>query len=66
MDRRTLEMLRNPGGWPLRVLPLKRERGETIETGFAEPGEVVVRYSDGAVAVYRSFEEITEDGWEVD
>lgn len=70
----TERMLRDPGRWPLRVLPVKRQRGGRLETGWVEQG---VRANssrgalpevnmDGATLGYASVEEIVNDGWRVD
>jgi hypothetical protein len=68
---RDLELIKNPGRWPLPNLPLKRLGvGDGPAFGTIAPIDVAtnrprIKTGDGE-KTYPSFEAILEDGWAVD
>lgn len=76
---RDLEMIRNPGTWPLRKLPMKRILSDDPnEARFGTIEEADVRWDvyriyapsrtggEPVALTYSSWEALLEDGWAID
>lgn len=66
-----VEMMRNPGWWPLRILPVVQDvGGAPSEAGWLEAEGGVTRpivyYASGGQARYPDLDALAGDGWRPD